>query len=42
MSTKITALTDQIAALEAELEVELAMRRGELRVGLEKGRAVFE
>ena len=35
-------LTDKIAALEAELEVELAKRRAELRVGLEKGRVVFE
>lgn len=42
MGTPITELTDKIAALEAELEVELAKRRAELRVGLEKGRVVFE
>jgi uncharacterized small protein (DUF1192 family) len=37
MSSRITALTNRIAGLEAELEAELAMRRAELRVGLEKG-----
>lgn len=42
MGTPIADLTDKIAALEAELEVELAKRRAELRVGLEKGRVVFE
>jgi hypothetical protein len=42
MSTQIAALTERIAALEAELEGELAKRRAELRVGLEQGRAVFE
>ncbi len=42
MSTPIADLTDQIAALESELEVELAKRRAELRVGLEQGRVVFE
>ncbi len=38
----ITALTEKIRALEAELEAELAKRRAELRIGLEKGRALFE
>ena len=38
----IAALTERIRALEAELEAELAQRRAELRVGLEKGRAFFE
>ncbi len=38
----IAALTEKIRALEAELEAELAKRRAELRVGLEKGRAFFE
>jgi hypothetical protein len=42
MYTHIKALTDKIAALEAELEAELAKRRANLRVGLEKGRVVFE
>ncbi len=42
MSKQIGVLVDKIAALEAELEAELAIRRAELRVGLEKGRAVFE
>jgi hypothetical protein len=42
MGTHIIELTDKIAALEAELEAELAMRRAELHVGLEKGRVVFE
>ena len=39
---RIAALTERIRALEAELEAELAQRRAELRVGLEKGRALFE
>lgn len=42
MNSRISVLTDKIAVLEAELEAELAMRRAELYVGLEKGRAVFE
>ena len=42
MQTSITDLTEKIAALEAELEAELAKRRSELHVGLEKGRVVFE
>lgn len=42
MSPRIAVLADKIAALEAELEAELAMRRAELHVGLEKGKAVFE
>ena len=32
MSTQISVLVDKIAALEAELEAELAMRGAELRV----------
>jgi hypothetical protein len=35
-------LTEKIRMLEAELEAELAQRRAELRVGLEKGKAFFE
>lgn len=42
MDMQIAALSEKIAALEAELEAELARRGAELRVGLEKGRAVFE
>jgi hypothetical protein len=42
MDPRIIALTDKIRVLEAELEAELARRRAELRVGLEKGRAFFE
>ena len=42
MNPNIAALTDKIRALEAELEAELAKTRADLRVGLEKGRAVFE
>jgi hypothetical protein len=42
MNPKIAALTTKIQILEAELEAELAQRRAELRVGLEKGRAFFE
>jgi hypothetical protein len=42
MSTPIIELTEKIAALEAELEAELAKRRAELHVGLEKGRVAFE
>jgi hypothetical protein len=42
MNPNIAALTDKIRALEAELEAELAKTRADLRIGLEKGRAVFE
>ena len=42
MSPTIASLTDRIQALETELEAELAKRRAELHVGLEKGRAHFE
>jgi hypothetical protein len=42
MNPHIVALTEKIRILEAELEAELAQRRAELRVGLEKGRAFFE
>jgi hypothetical protein len=42
MSTPISDLTEKIATLEAELEAELAKRRAELRVGMERGRVVFE
>jgi hypothetical protein len=42
MNPHIVAITEKIRVLEAELEAELAQRRAELRVGLEKGKAFFE
>jgi hypothetical protein len=42
MNSKIAALAAKIQILEAELEAELAQRRAELSVGLERGRAFFE
>jgi hypothetical protein len=42
MSPDIAVLIEKMQSLEAELEAELAKRRAELRVGLEKGRAFFE
>src|SRR5258708_7186619 len=42
MNPDIAALIDKIRGLEAELDAALAQRRAELRVGLEKGRALFE
>jgi hypothetical protein len=42
MNPRIVALTEKIRVLETELEAQLAQRRAELRVGLEKGRAFFE
>jgi hypothetical protein len=42
MTPDIVALTEKIHELEAELEAELAKRRAELRVGMERGRAFFE
>jgi hypothetical protein len=42
MTPQITALTDKIRELEAELDAELAQRRAELHVGMERGRAFFE
>jgi hypothetical protein len=42
MTPDIAALTEKIRDLEAELEAELAQRRAELQVGMEKGRAFFE
>jgi hypothetical protein len=42
MSPDIAVLIERIHSLEAELEAELAKRRAELRVGLERGRAFFE
>ena len=42
MNSDIAVLIDRIHELEEELEAELAKRRAELRVGLERGRAFFE
>jgi hypothetical protein len=42
MNPNIAALAAKIQILEAELEAELAQRRAELSVGLERGRAFFE
>ena len=42
INPKIAALAARIQILEAELEAELAQRRAELSVGLERGRAFFE
>ena len=42
MDPRIAALNEKIQVLESELEAELAKRRADLRVGLEKGRAFFE
>jgi hypothetical protein len=42
MNADIAALIDRIQSLEDELEAEMTKRRAELRVGLEKGRALFE
>jgi len=42
MNPQIAELTEKIAALQAELDTELARRRAELRVGLEAGRVAFE
>jgi len=36
ISAQISVLVDKIAALEAELEAELAMRRAELRAVVQK------
>lgn len=42
MTPHIVELTAKIRELEAELDAELAQRRAELRVGMERGRAFFE
>ena len=42
MPSNIAVLTERIRALESELEAELASRRAELRIGMEKGRVAFE
>lgn len=42
MPIEVATLLERIRALEAELEAELARRRAELRIGMERGRVVFE
>jgi hypothetical protein len=42
MNEHAARLVARIAALEVELEAEIAKRRAELRFGLERGRVVFE
>ena len=42
MNPQIVVLIERMRGLEGELEAELAKRRAELQVGLEKGRAIFE
>ena len=42
MSTLIIELSARIAALEAQLEAELATRNAQLHVGMEHGKIVFE
>lgn len=42
MSSQIAEILERIRSLEKDLEVEMAKRRAELRVGLEHGRIVFE
>jgi hypothetical protein len=42
MNPHVAALIEKISALESELDAELAKRRAELKVGLERGRAEFE
>jgi hypothetical protein len=42
MNPQIAALIENIKALQAELDAELAKRRADLRFGLEHGRIVFE
>jgi hypothetical protein len=42
MDPRIAELTGRLAELQAELDAELAKRRAELRVGLERGRIAFE
>jgi hypothetical protein len=42
MTDQINALMEKIRELEAELDAEIAQRRIELSVGMEKGRVFFE
>lgn len=42
MDNVVTELTAKIRDLEAQLDAELAKRRVELRIGLERGRIAFE
>ena len=42
MTSPLGKLSEKIQTLELELEAELANRRAELRLGLEKGKAIFK
>ncbi len=42
MDARIVALTERIRGLEAELDAELARRLADLRIGMERGRVLFE
>ena len=42
MTTQLDTLMDKLREVQAEIEVELAKRREELRFHLEKRRIVFE
>jgi hypothetical protein len=42
MNPKIADLSTRLAALQAELDSEIAKRRADLRFGLERGRVAFE
>src|SRR5690606_10087935 len=42
MNEHIVRLLDQLKALEAEVDAEIAKNRAELRFGIEKGRVLFE
>lgn len=42
MNSRIADLNAKLTALQAELDAEIAKRRADLRIGLEKGRIAFE
>jgi hypothetical protein len=42
MTSPIGILLDKLDSIETELEAEFAKRRAELRLGLERGRVIFE
>lgn len=42
MNPQIAVLIERIKSLEAELDAELAKRRADLRIGLERGKIIFE
>jgi len=42
MNPQIAVLIERIKSLESELDAELAKRRADLRIGLERGKIIFE